>query len=69
MTREQAIAQLSGSERGQRALIHLVKWLDDSGIGLDAHNQAAVFTLLDIAWENPGSTRQMMRAAIIIGSD
>ncbi len=64
MTREQAIAQLAGSERGQRALAHLLNWLDDSGVGLDSYNQAAVFTLLESAWLNPGSTRDMMRAAI-----
>ena len=64
MTREEAISQLSRSQRGIRAMHALLAWLDDDGIGLDQTNQCCVLQLLRFAWQKPGSTRDLMRDAI-----
>lgn len=64
MNREQAIAQLAKSQRGRNALRRLLEWLDDDGLGLDQHNQEAVYQVLAAAWCAPGSTRDLMREAI-----
>lgn len=54
---QRACHQLGKSARGRMALATLVTWMNDTGAGLDADNQEAVFTLLDALWSGSiGST-------------
>jgi hypothetical protein len=64
MTTQQAIADLNKSDRGRNALRRMLVWLDDDGLGLDGVNQDAIVFLLREAWRRPGSTRDLMRAAL-----
>lgn len=61
----EAAQQLSHSGRGRQAMLGLLKWLEECGIGLDQHNQHAVFTLLEGVWGPYTSTaRDEMRDAL-----
>ncbi len=59
-----AVNQLGRSATGRWAMKDLLAFLDGAGLSLDATNKEAVLTLLSAAWDQPGATRDLMRAAI-----
>lgn len=59
-----ALNQLSRSERGLNAIAQLLEWLDEGGIELDYRNKLAVVQMLEEAWKNPGSGRDLMRETL-----
>lgn len=60
-----ATETLSRSQRGRAALTTLRTWFATEGLGLDAHNQDAVLTLLLGAWGRyPGTVREEIEATI-----
>jgi len=60
-----AAQHLAKSAKGRDALRAILKWLDDSGIGLDHENKKAVFTLMFGAFGKfPGTARDAMRDAL-----
>ena len=59
---QEAAAQLGRSGRGRSAMRQILAWLDNDGLGIDAENQQAIFTLLEGAWGPfSGSARDAMR--------
>lgn len=61
----EAAEQLSRSQKGRHAMQHVLAWLDEDGLSLDAENQQAVLTLLDGAWGSfAGTARDLMRAVV-----
>ena len=62
---QDCIAQLSRSGRGVNAIVGILRWLEDDGLGLDAANQDAVIALLRCTWgPKTGTTLDAMREAI-----
>ncbi|MBX3448201.1 MAG: hypothetical protein KF777_01505 [Planctomycetaceae bacterium] len=60
-----ATETLGRSQRGRAALTTLRTWFVAEGLGLDAHNQDAVLTLLLGAWSRfPGTVREEIDATI-----
>lgn len=58
------IRQLRQTQRGRSAMRHILAWLDDDGLGLDDKNQAAIISLIALAFRYPGSTRDAMREVV-----
>ena len=56
---------LAKSAKGRSALIHILAWLDDTGLALDEVNKEAAMTLLMGAFGRyPGTARDAMRDAL-----
>lgn len=61
----EAAQQLAKSDKGRNALTALLDWLNADGLGLDAFNKRAVFTLLNGAFGPfPGGAREAMEDAL-----
>ena len=61
----EAAEWLAGSHRGQSAMRHMLAWLDDDGLGLDADNQFQCLLLLQGAWGPfAGTAREAMQEAL-----
>lgn len=62
---QSAAQALARTDRGRNAMLHLLAWLDDDGLGLDSQGQEAVITLLAGAWGRyAGTARDVMREEI-----
>jgi len=60
-----AAQQLVKSDKGRDAMRRVLDWLENSGLGLDVHNQVAILTLLAGAWGSyAGTTREIMHEAL-----
>ncbi len=62
---EQAVAQLSRSDKGQQAMRDLLAFLENGGISLDAINQRQILGLLSGAWgSHAGTALELLRDAV-----
>jgi hypothetical protein len=57
---DNAVAVLNRSRRGQQVMDDLLTMFDNGGLSLDQNGQIALFNLLTMAYEKPGSVLDAM---------